>query len=176
MCRKEELFMSDMRKLRTDKEIFNAFKSLLEKKPFSEITMIELAREAQVHRNTMYKHFVDKYDLLRKLVYNELKNNQDLMNMIETQPFKAIAGFYKVGLANIIDRQENDTEFNMTIQQSALKLLYMQKKDDEILWKIGTISSIFIWNELHDNALDIVADYQTLDQIYQTKKFPKIDK
>lgn len=168
--------MPDMRKTRTDHEIFQAFQNLLERKSFSEITMIEIAREAQVHRNTVYKHFVDKYDLLRKFVSRELSHHAELMTIFATQPFKAIAGLYQFGLSDLIKRQSADSEFNLIVQESAVRLLYLRNENDEILWNLGAISSIFLWNDLHHHKLDLVADYETLDKIYQTKQFPQPNK
>lgn len=167
--------MSDMRKTRTNREIFSAFRLLLEKKPFSEITMIEIAREAEVHRNTVYQHFADKYDLLQKFVFNELSLNPKLMTVFATHPFKAIATLYRDHLSNIINRQKIDPEFTLIVQESAVRLVYHQNKDENVLWNLGKISSIFLWNDLHGNQLDLVTDYETLDQIYQTQQFPKLD-
>ncbi|WP_125770885.1 TetR/AcrR family transcriptional regulator [Companilactobacillus furfuricola] len=167
--------MTDMRKTRTNREIFSAFGTLLSNKPFSEITMIEIAREAQVHRNTIYKHFVDKYDLLRKFVYSELGSNEELIKIFVETPFKAIAELYQYEFSSIIQRQKSDPEFNLIVQESAVRLLYQRNEDDDILWQLGTISSIFLWNELHGDKFDFLADYKVLDQIYQKREFPKLE-
>ena len=56
--------MSNLSQQRTKKIILESFGELLAMKSFSEITMTEIAAKALVHRNTVYKYFNDKYDLL----------------------------------------------------------------------------------------------------------------
>lgn len=62
----------DRRVEKTRKAIFNAFISLLNKKDFEEISITAIAKVADVNRVTVYKHFVDKYDLLDKCIDDKL--------------------------------------------------------------------------------------------------------
>lgn len=54
----------DVRVRRTYKQLSDALLRLLAKKSFDEITVLEICSEAEVHRATFYKHFVDKFDFL----------------------------------------------------------------------------------------------------------------
>ncbi len=54
----------DKRILRTRKALRQAFKTLMEQKPFEQITVLDIADEAMINRATFYAHFADKYDLL----------------------------------------------------------------------------------------------------------------
>jgi AcrR family transcriptional regulator len=54
----------DLRVTRTKKALSEAFISLLQKKPFDEITINELCDTAGVRRATFYKHYNDKNDFL----------------------------------------------------------------------------------------------------------------
>lgn len=52
----------------------NTLKDLLEKKPFSKVTVTEIITLSKVNRNTFYYHFEDIYDLLRWLLEQEAIN------------------------------------------------------------------------------------------------------
>lgn len=53
---------TDLRIIKTQKSLCNAFLELLSEKRFEEITVNELCEKALVRRATFYKHFADKYD------------------------------------------------------------------------------------------------------------------
>ncbi len=57
--------------LRTKRAICDAFKELMQEKPFSKITISELIRKCNINRKTFYYHFVDIYDLLRWMLEQE---------------------------------------------------------------------------------------------------------
>ncbi|MBQ7131665.1 MAG: TetR/AcrR family transcriptional regulator [Oscillospiraceae bacterium] len=61
----------DRRQLKTRKAIFQAFRSLLEKKRYDHITVQEIIDEADVGRSTFYAHFETK-DLLLDAMCEEL--------------------------------------------------------------------------------------------------------
>lgn len=56
--------MSDLRTSKTLRSLKNAFFTLLEKKRFEDITVLQLCQEAEIRRATFYNHFQDKYDFL----------------------------------------------------------------------------------------------------------------
>lgn len=51
--------------------IAQAFEGILEERPFEKITVIEIARECGISRQTFYNHFLDKYDLVN-WIYSQL--------------------------------------------------------------------------------------------------------
>lgn len=55
---------SDLRVKKTYKLLTTSLFELLEKKPFEDITVIDICENAMVNRGTFYKHFEDKYHLL----------------------------------------------------------------------------------------------------------------
>ncbi len=64
----------DLRIRRTYKLLLDALVSLLEEKSFEEIRVTDICDRAMVHRTTFYKHFEDKYDLLKYGITEVQKN------------------------------------------------------------------------------------------------------
>ncbi len=62
----------DPRILRTRKLIMNAFIEITKKKDFNDITIGDITSAATVNRATFYNHFIDKYDLLEKVLSESL--------------------------------------------------------------------------------------------------------
>lgn len=52
----------DLRYVRTNQMLCDAFTELLQRKEFEDITIDELCRKAFIRRATFYTHFLDKYD------------------------------------------------------------------------------------------------------------------
>ncbi|MEQ2455301.1 TetR/AcrR family transcriptional regulator [Flavonifractor hominis] len=55
----------DLRQRRTRKHLTEALFTLLEERPFSRISVVDICQRAMVHRTTFYAHFDDKQALLR---------------------------------------------------------------------------------------------------------------
>lgn len=55
---------TDVRVKRTYEQLTEALIRLLSKKSFDDLTVLEICTEANVHRATFYKHFIDKHDFL----------------------------------------------------------------------------------------------------------------
>ncbi len=165
--------MSNLSQQRTKKLILENFGELLTMKNFSEITMTEIAAKALVHRNTVYKYFTDKYDLLSQGVTFLFEDQSVNLRHFKQQPFKSLHDVSFSVLDQIITQQQNDHNFNKIIQSNFIELLIQTKKDDKIFWDIGKMAGILLWNEVHENKYDMFRDYQLLDEIYRTEKFPK---
>lgn len=58
----------DLRQRRTKKFLVTALVALMDERPFSEISVVDICERAMVHRTTFYAHFEDKYALLRYAV------------------------------------------------------------------------------------------------------------
>ncbi|WP_260144189.1 TetR/AcrR family transcriptional regulator [Leuconostoc citreum] len=64
--------MSDIRIFKTKQNIENAFVSLLNEKSCQSITVNDICKRALTSRSTFYLHYLDKYDLLKQLVDQQL--------------------------------------------------------------------------------------------------------
>jgi hypothetical protein len=80
--------MKDSRKTQYTKMVLrDSLMELLQKKPISKITIKELCEEADINRTTFYTHFLNQYDLLKKIedetlvlaneIINDLQNKSD---------------------------------------------------------------------------------------------------
>jgi AcrR family transcriptional regulator len=84
----------DPRIVRTRRLIMDAFIELSTKKEFKEITIKDITHVATVNRATFYYHFVDKYDLLEKVlnedVMREVINNVKIHDYLNEETIQAI--------------------------------------------------------------------------------------
>ena len=71
MAQKAPEAREDPRVTRTRKLIRDALYTLLEQKPFSDVSVQDIAEQATINRATFYAHFPDKYALLEDLVRTE---------------------------------------------------------------------------------------------------------
>ena len=58
----------DLRQRKTRKLLVEALARLLEERPFQELSVTDICRQAMVHRTTFYAHFTDKQELLHYLL------------------------------------------------------------------------------------------------------------
>jgi AcrR family transcriptional regulator len=101
----------DRRILKTQEALKKAVIELMSEKNFDDITIQDLSDRANVSRGTIYLHYVDKYDLLDKLIethINELRERceavaeMDFINgsLIWTEYFESNFSFFSMMLAS----------------------------------------------------------------------------
>lgn len=69
--------MATKRNTPTKKQVKRAFIEIVNEKGLERLSMSDIARRADINRGTLYLHYTDKYDLLKKLedeVLNHLAN------------------------------------------------------------------------------------------------------
>ncbi|WP_269084548.1 TetR/AcrR family transcriptional regulator C-terminal domain-containing protein [Paenibacillus xylanivorans] len=69
----------DRRILRTRIIISEAFLKILPKKCFAEISVVNIAQQANINRSTFYAHFLDKEDLLENMVNEKFQLLEQLL-------------------------------------------------------------------------------------------------
>ncbi|CAM3367006.1 TetR/AcrR family transcriptional regulator [Paenibacillus taichungensis] len=62
----------DRRSLKSQEAIKKAIIELMSEKSFDDITIQDIADKANVNRRTIYLHYIDKFDLLDKLIENHI--------------------------------------------------------------------------------------------------------
>ncbi len=76
----------DVRIIKNKREIETAFLCLLEEKQFSKITIADICSASLTSRSTFYSHYLDKYDLLEKIVINYAEIIQQIAEERFSQP------------------------------------------------------------------------------------------
>ncbi|MEB2494571.1 TetR/AcrR family transcriptional regulator [Peribacillus frigoritolerans] len=95
----------DPRIIRTRRLIMDAFIQLSMSKDFKDITIKDITTEATVNRATFYYHFTDKYDLLEKVL------KEDLM----TNVIREIAEYDQLNEVTIVSVFLSVTKFQMSL-------------------------------------------------------------
>ena len=75
----------DLRVKKTKKLIKDSFLKLLEEKGYSKVSVTDITNKAMINRNTFYLHYVDKEDLIDKLIFDTYKEKETkISNIIMT--------------------------------------------------------------------------------------------
>lgn len=98
----------DLRIRRTHKLLCDAMFSLLEKKSFDDISVVEICDKAMVHRATFYKHFEDKYHFMEYVMKEKIRE------------------FYENN--NSHDLYDNPKKFFGNLVSNIIDFIYMNKK------------------------------------------------
>jgi AcrR family transcriptional regulator len=148
---------TDLRSMRTRKFIINSFTELLEKKDFNSIKISDITSGAMINRATFYHHFLDKYDLLEKVIKEDLMKNvlQELSNIEEFNEemlkslFLSITKFH-MSLSDRCQRSYDDMAVNIeAILKKELEQIILQsllkKYQDESNEKLRMIATMLSW-------------------------------
>jgi AcrR family transcriptional regulator len=77
----------DRRIAKTQEAIKKAFVELMNEKHFDKITLQDISDRANVNRRTIYLHYMDKYDLLDKLIEEHINNLQEMFESLSETDF-----------------------------------------------------------------------------------------
>ena len=95
------------RKTTTKSDLKEALTRLLKKKDFEAISVSDITKEAGVNRGTFYLHYVDKFDMMDKLIDEILQNI--LLLLKEGQPKNKQEAF--PGIVKIFEYLKEDFDF-----------------------------------------------------------------
>ncbi|MFQ3727177.1 TetR/AcrR family transcriptional regulator [Staphylococcus equorum] len=79
----------DRRILKSQEAIKSALVKLMSQKEFDKITVKDICIEANVGNRTFYLHYLDKYDLLDKLVEGHMEELKRLCEPVSDNNYKA---------------------------------------------------------------------------------------
>ncbi|WP_230137503.1 TetR/AcrR family transcriptional regulator, partial [Peribacillus frigoritolerans] len=72
----------DRRIVRTQEAIKKAFLELMSEKNFDSMTIQDISDRANINRATVYLHYLDKFDLLDKIIEEHINN---MVNLCESE-------------------------------------------------------------------------------------------
>jgi AcrR family transcriptional regulator len=78
----------DRRITKSQEAIKKAVTELMSEKSFDDITIQDIADRADVNRGTIYLHYMDKYDLLDKMIEEHMNNLQELCQSASEMTFQ----------------------------------------------------------------------------------------
>ncbi|MBS9338544.1 TetR/AcrR family transcriptional regulator [Fructobacillus sp. M2-14] len=145
--------------------------------PFSKLSVKHICEEADVNRNTFYRHFDDKYQLLEvmiRLVMEKATEEID-MEQFRKAPFTTIHNLSFEGTLDILQFQMQDKIFEEQFYNGVFKELTRIATSSDILWLLGNVQVVHIWNNSLNKPYSINKDYKIFDEIIRTRKFPGID-
>lgn len=90
---------NDLRYIKTERAIREAFFALLEEGEFEKITVKDITERALINRNTFYLHYKDKFDLINSILVGFIQDlSAKALEVIDasTQPDKATFDRYFV--------------------------------------------------------------------------------
>ncbi|CAK1248947.1 TetR/AcrR family transcriptional regulator [Fructobacillus fructosus] len=150
---------------------------LLAVSPFSKLTVKHICEKAEVNRNTFYRHFDDKYELLDVIIQQALHvmANQIDIESFRQQPFTTINKFTFPESLSVLDFQLQDKTFEDQFYNAVFKELTAMASSSDILWLLGNMQVIRIWNASLSTPHSFQKDYALFDEIIREKKFPGID-
>jgi AcrR family transcriptional regulator len=108
---------TDLRVIKTRKNIYDALMILMAQKSFEEIKVSEICDQAMINRSTFYAHFEDKYELLDSLI-NDLKNS--LITRFKKNDIQEINKQYFIKFISLFldEVEENKELYHMIINSN----------------------------------------------------------
>ncbi len=121
---------TDLRIIKTQKSLCDAFLALMSEKPFDDITVGELCDRALVRRATFYKHFADKYDFFSFFIR---QTKDSFIKQISAETTAGSPFSYNIYISRMFVRFVNEHEklIQNILTSNALSLL-IEILSDEI--------------------------------------------
>ncbi|WP_078394459.1 TetR/AcrR family transcriptional regulator [Shouchella patagoniensis] len=176
----------DPRIIRTRKLIMDSFIQLSTKKSLKELTIKDITDEATVNRATFYYHFNDKYDLLEKVLKEDLMTNViqeiDQQDQLDHETITAIflsITSFQTSLASRCKRSFEEftssieTVIKKELEQAFYRILLAQHPDQDkqslrigaVMLSWGIYGAAVDWREHSDTApeeyIKVVVPYMT---------------
>ncbi|WP_431090630.1 TetR/AcrR family transcriptional regulator [Paenibacillus sp. 8b26] len=179
----------DPRTLRTRKLIMDAFIELSTKKDFKDFTIGDITSAATVNRATFYNHFIDKYDLLEKVlresvmreVLQEVRTHEDITEETIRATFISIIKFH-TSISNQCPRSYK--AFSPQIEiifkyelQAFFSEWAKKKRSNQNRIEVETFAVMLSWS-LYGAAMHSIQDYTTTkkeDYVKQILHFIKLE-
>lgn len=131
---------TDLRVVKTLKQIDEALLESLAEIPFEKITVDQLCQTVIINRSTFYKYYKSKYDLMEQYLKRTLDEFRKQMNV-------AFINASPDSIHNVIYQKNFE---------KALQFIYKHKKEYMVLWSAPMEYGVFseMVQVIHDNILD----------------------
>ena len=99
----------DLRQRKTRALLVKALAELMEERPFSELSVVDICSRAMVHRTTFYAHFNDKQELLRYLLHGLERECAD--PCLPQDPARALYRVASQILVSLAEKKHPDMDY-----------------------------------------------------------------
>lgn len=120
---------TDLRIIKTLRQIDTALLENLKEHPFQKITIDMLCKSALINRSTFYKYYEDKYDLLERYVQRVLQDFKEAMDSTD---------FILASPSNI------DAPLYMDNFRKSLEFVYSKRAVYQVLWNANIEKQIYV--------------------------------
>lgn len=142
---------TDLRVVKTLRQIDQALLDNLRQRPFQNITVDQLCQSALINRSTFYKHYQDKYDLLDRYLGRVMEE---------------FRGHMDVAFVTASPQRVYDQIYQRNFQQ-ALEFLLRNRESYLLLWNTPLERPVFIEmvEIIHDNIMErLLAERKGMSQ------------
>ncbi|MCM1046854.1 MAG: TetR/AcrR family transcriptional regulator [Clostridiales bacterium] len=143
----------DMRIIKTQNSIINAFLSLRAKKEIEKITIKELCEKAMINKSTFYSHYSDIYDLseyLESKVASEIVANLERPEDIFTKP----------------EEFNRELFYAYISQESLIQTLFSGSRSSQLLYRIEQSLKEIIFKIRPEYKENVIANVTLTYSIY----------
>lgn len=177
---------TDIRILKTKKQIRNVFLDLLEEQHFDTISVSQITEQAMISRSTFYDHYEDKFALLDS-IYEDVNNqfteilntyfsdetkkfNMDLANKILSYVLKN-ARLFRILLSSNVPPRDMFQSLKEMLEPRCMEFLqrYPNKYSLDNEYVVQVYSSIIFislqWIAKHQNPMDVVKIVALADKV-----------
>lgn len=145
---------TDLRVVKTLKQIDGALLDCLSGTPFEKITVEQLCRGALINRSTFYKYYTSKYDLMERYLQRALEGFRQQIDVafVNADPDHIHAVVYQKNFENV------------------LRFLYKHQKEYTLLWSIPLQENVFsrMIDIVHDAILEALRSHSPEGQFQVT--------
>ena len=184
----------DLRVTKSKQAIKEAFIELVEIKGYDKVSVCDIAKKANINRNTFYLHYEDKEDLVKKTLYEAAKKMEVALGTTELASFDEITQTHlKWGIRNLLrliepemelyrvflmDRQLNATfSFVSTIiKNSLIRMLKVKNPRSDIVFEyaysgmFGVIEQWIMYSKVSSKEMGDLLAQMTYANLVQFRK------
>lgn len=154
----------DMRQRRSKQHLTDALLSLMEERPYGDITVVDICQRAMVHRATFYAHFEDKNDLFQYVLRNMMdrfsagraraEQEKGLREGIRDEFRKVLEFFHTHHRLQIVSLGGPGSPELRMMEEAIAEVLekFILEKGDPSFWE-GNSNAVHMWGHFYAGAI-----------------------